>query len=277
LSDWITYSFFESPAEFRVELQNPSKQDAPKVTALLEFTGLGWRVTRVKLPIQDLSKAIDDAKAKAIDDAKAQLPQGLSSSSPEQQPTATAAPSASEAAAASKVEELRTKWSSQNEVSPLDKSPKVILTKLSQTASASEVTSAAILALRCMERQTSVVVKVPEMIISINEKVRVDYRIGDNQPVSTVWDLGGGYKILFAPSGSQSVDLIKKMEAANDFYIRVTPERGDTVAFSFDLDGLKGVLAPLKVACEWGEQTTSTPAPSAPSKKTITARVPKQQ
>jgi hypothetical protein len=265
LSDWVAYSFFESPTEFRVDLQNPSKLDAPKVTALLEFSGLGWRVTRVKLPIQDLSRAITAAKDN--------LPEG---SSPRlvQQPTATTAPDPSAAAAALKMEELH-QWKSENGVSPLDKSPRVILAKMSQTSSDSE--GAAVLGLKCTEHKTWVAVVVPSMIIALNEKVRIDYRIGDNQPEAATWGLGGDYKVVFAPSGALSVDLIKKMEQAHDFYIRITPERGDIVAFTFDLDGLKEVLEPLKVACHWDEQTASTPANSAPSKKTIAARVPKQQ
>jgi hypothetical protein len=62
LRDLVAYAFFESPTEFRVDLRNPHSPDGPKITALLELSGSGWRVTRVKLPLSDISKAIAEAR-----------------------------------------------------------------------------------------------------------------------------------------------------------------------------------------------------------------------
>jgi type VI secretion system VasI family protein len=196
----------------------------------------------VAKPKDDLSEPVEVAAPKEPSNQTPGAAPNQQSSEPSKAPVSNEAP---------------TKWSSQKDVSPLDRSPRVILTNLSETTSDTGVSPAAMLALRCMEGQTSVLLALPRMVIAAGEKVRVDYRIGGNQPETATWSLGGSYKILFSPSGAQSVGLIKKMEQADDFYIRVTPDRGDTLAFSFDLGGLKELIEPLKVACHWDEQTAS--------------------
>ena len=49
-ADFITYAFFASPTEFRVDLQDPKDADSPAITALMRLTGLRWRVVAIKLP-----------------------------------------------------------------------------------------------------------------------------------------------------------------------------------------------------------------------------------
>ena len=61
LSDFITYAFFAGPMDFRVVMRNPNDADAPAMTALLEFEGLGWRVTRIRLPLVQLREALQKA------------------------------------------------------------------------------------------------------------------------------------------------------------------------------------------------------------------------
>jgi hypothetical protein len=60
LHDFITYAFFAGPMDFRVDLRNPQNADAPSVTALMEFSGFGWRVNRVKLPLAELTRAVEN-------------------------------------------------------------------------------------------------------------------------------------------------------------------------------------------------------------------------
>lgn len=51
LREFITYAFFVSPTEFRVDLQIPDvPSEVPKITALMSLTGASWKVTRVTLP-----------------------------------------------------------------------------------------------------------------------------------------------------------------------------------------------------------------------------------
>ncbi len=49
-ADFVTYAFFTSPTEFRVDLKDPKDPDSPSITALMRFTGLRWRVVAIKLP-----------------------------------------------------------------------------------------------------------------------------------------------------------------------------------------------------------------------------------
>jgi len=52
-ADFVTYAFFASPTEFRVDLKDPKDADSPAVTALLRLTGARWRVVAIKLPPVD--------------------------------------------------------------------------------------------------------------------------------------------------------------------------------------------------------------------------------
>jgi len=52
-ADFVTYAFFTSPTEFRVDLKDPKDADSPAITALMRLTGLKWRVVAIKLPPVD--------------------------------------------------------------------------------------------------------------------------------------------------------------------------------------------------------------------------------
>ena len=69
LHDFITYAFFAGPMDFRVDLRNPQKADAPSATALMEFSGFGWRVSRVKLPLEELTRAVEKSRADTAENA----------------------------------------------------------------------------------------------------------------------------------------------------------------------------------------------------------------
>jgi hypothetical protein len=52
-ADFVTYAFFTSPTEFRVDLRDPNDPNSATVTALMAFTGARWRVVALKLPPVD--------------------------------------------------------------------------------------------------------------------------------------------------------------------------------------------------------------------------------
>lgn len=52
-ADFVTYAFFTSPTEFRVDLKDPKDAESPAITALMRLTGLRWRVVAIKLPPVD--------------------------------------------------------------------------------------------------------------------------------------------------------------------------------------------------------------------------------
>jgi Protein of unknown function (DUF2939) len=49
-ADFVTYAFFASPTEFRIDLKDPKDADSPTITALMRLSGLRWRVVAIKLP-----------------------------------------------------------------------------------------------------------------------------------------------------------------------------------------------------------------------------------
>lgn len=49
-ADFVTYAFFTSPTEFRVDLKDPKDADSPAITATIRLTGFRWRVVAIKLP-----------------------------------------------------------------------------------------------------------------------------------------------------------------------------------------------------------------------------------
>ncbi len=50
LRRFVTYAFFASPSEFRVDLKDPDEKDSPALTSLLELRDGRWRVVALKLP-----------------------------------------------------------------------------------------------------------------------------------------------------------------------------------------------------------------------------------
>ena len=52
-ADFVTYAFFTSPTEFRVDLKDPKDADSPAITAIMRLTGFRWRVVAIKLPPVD--------------------------------------------------------------------------------------------------------------------------------------------------------------------------------------------------------------------------------
>jgi cell division protein FtsN len=66
LRDVIRYAFFAGPTEFRVDLGNPGDPGSPPITSLMEFGGFGWRVTRIKLPLEALTKAAESSRQDVI-------------------------------------------------------------------------------------------------------------------------------------------------------------------------------------------------------------------
>jgi outer membrane biosynthesis protein TonB len=67
LWDYVSYAFFSSPTDFRVDVRNPREPDGPKLLALMSLTGATWRVTRVHLPLstKDLPAKLSPGSAKS--------------------------------------------------------------------------------------------------------------------------------------------------------------------------------------------------------------------
>ena len=142
-----------------------------------------------------------------------------------------------------------TNWTVTDDASELDRSRRVIL---AHNSAASAGGSPAIVALRCMEKQTSLVVGVPDFLGIQTEGVSIRYRIGDMDPVSDRWSAGGDHNNwLFGPSGNAAMALIRHMAASKDFVIRVSKYNGEQIQYTFALDGLSEHVHLLADACKW--------------------------
>ncbi len=148
--------------------------------------------------------------------------------------------------------ELRV-WTSLIDVSPLDRSTRVLLSRVNDEANCGQFDcEIAGLGLRCYESRTNVFILFPSMIINVSENPRIQYRIGDNAPVDTrAWTISADYQTVFAPGGAPSINIIRQLEEATDFYVRVTDELGAVQYATFTLSGLSELLVPLKSACRW--------------------------
>jgi hypothetical protein len=51
LWDYITYAFFSSPTDFRIDFADPADPQHRSASALMSFAGGKWRVTRLHLPL----------------------------------------------------------------------------------------------------------------------------------------------------------------------------------------------------------------------------------
>ena len=147
--------------------------------------------------------------------------------------------------------ELRV-WTSLIDVSPIDGSPIVSLVRASDEANCYQFHCIAVLGLQCSENRTYVLIYFGGMIIKFSENPRIQYRIGDNAPVDTrAWTISPDYKGVSAPGGAPSIKIIRQLEEATDFYVRVTDQNGAVQDATFTLSGLSEVLVPLKSACRW--------------------------
>ena len=144
-------------------------------------------------------------------------------------------------------------WNSSINVSPIDGSPRVTLTLLNDEAKCLRPDCEIVmLALGCSQNRTNVFILFPSMIINVSENPRIQYRIGDNAPVDTrAWTIAPDSKIVFAPDGPPTINIIRQLEEATDFYVRVTDQNGAVQYATFTLSGLSELLVPLKSACLW--------------------------
>jgi hypothetical protein len=73
-ADFVTYAFFTSPTEFRVDLKDPKDADSPAITALMRLAGFRWRVIAVKLPPVDTWLKGSASRAPSADKTAAASP-----------------------------------------------------------------------------------------------------------------------------------------------------------------------------------------------------------
>ena len=137
-----------------------------------------------------------------------------------------------------------TEWEVTDDIAELDRSRRIILSRVSKNTG-----EKAVLALRCMEKKTSIVVGTSDYLGSETSTIR--YRIGDMEPVTDRWNLGGDGRVVFGPMGNSAISLIKHMANSKEFVIRITKYGGEQVQYVFDLDGLAEHVSLLAEVCGW--------------------------
>ena len=145
-------------------------------------------------------------------------------------------------------------WHSFIDVSPIDGSRLVLLSRMNDEANCGQFDCEVVtLGLLCSENRTKVFIHFTNMITNVSENPRIQYRIGDNAPVDTrAWTiLDPDYHAVSVPSGATSINIIRQLEEATDFYVRVTDRNGAVQYATFTLSGLSELLVPLKSACRW--------------------------
>ena len=144
-------------------------------------------------------------------------------------------------------------WRLSIDVSRVDRSTRVLLSRMNDEANCLQFDCEVVmLGLRCSENRTNVLILFPSMIINVSENPRIQYRIGDNAQVDTrAWTISADYKTVFVPGGAPSINIIRQLEEATDFYVRVTDRNGAVQYATFTLSGLSELLVPLKSACRW--------------------------
>lgn len=53
----VTWAFFDAPDRFRISFEDPENADLTGVSLLLALEGVEWKITRLKLPIENLQQA----------------------------------------------------------------------------------------------------------------------------------------------------------------------------------------------------------------------------
>lgn len=142
-------------------------------------------------------------------------------------------------------------WKVEVDVSPLDRSPRVIATIFS---TADSITDTALLGLRCIENRTSLAVITPRghFLFTDNDRLSVSFRVGDKEPQTAVWGTSmENSNAAFGPSGTAAILFIRDLANAEDFVIRVSPTRAAAHTYIFNLAGIEDAIDALALACSW--------------------------
>lgn len=187
------------------------------------------------------SAKTDDEQRLACFDALAPLWAGVAPLATPTVGAATASPPADPLAGA------RAQWEVTEDQSKLDRSPRVIVARYSDDTR-KEIAG---LAARCIENTTTVVIALDSLVFGRDDQIRIQYRIGDANPIEERWHLSDSFKVVFAPAGAKSIQIMRQMAKSGDMYVRLFPDRGDPKTFGFDVRGFAEHLPKIAAACGW--------------------------
>jgi hypothetical protein len=104
--------------------------------------------------------------------------------------------------------------------------------------------------LACQEGQTAVVFNFDEYLLGDNYSVSVEYRIDEEQPISSTWNLNADSKAT-GLWGSGAISFARKLMNARTLYVRVAERSGSRHDGKWDLRGLREAADYVADACGW--------------------------
>lgn len=130
------------------------------------------------------------------------------------------------------------KWKVEVGANPIDDTRVVALSLVDQTESLQ-------LVLRCRQGKPEVSVVTARQLAG--DSTVVTTRVGDAQAETRRWPQSSDHRTARYPGDARA--LISRLLLAQRFVVHVSPPDDSPITAVFELDGLPGVVAPLKEAC----------------------------
>jgi type VI secretion system VasI family protein len=87
-------------------------------------------------------------------------------------------------------------------------------------------------------------------IVASANGVKVQYRVGDAAPATEQWISSQDNRAFGLWKSKLAISLIRKLEGAEEFYIRGDGNLGTSEAL-FKLSGVREAVAPVRKTCGW--------------------------
>ncbi len=134
-------------------------------------------------------------------------------------------------------------WGIDEIVDPLSREREVYVSTMDRDNSG-------ILLVRIKHGQFGIQVGFPDEL-TLDEDIVVEFRIGDSDIQSGVWDVTTTGKSLFAPA-ERAADIVEQLLRSPEFVLQTLPEYGSVMTVSFDLNGFPAAYQRLLRAYEGG-------------------------
>jgi hypothetical protein len=132
-------------------------------------------------------------------------------------------------------------WTFVEEKSPVDDSPEISATILTEDGQGSFV-------FRCKEHRTEAAFLPSFAFFLSGDPVRVMVRIGEGKPINTTWHPSTNNRAIFAPS---AIEFLRSLGDGQKLFLRVTPRNGNQVDGLFNLGKVSAVREKIAEICKW--------------------------
>lgn len=139
-------------------------------------------------------------------------------------------------------------WGTKIETDPADGSQSVFLAarSIGGVQEGSSDNQPGILAIRCMRGRVTMVISWPQFL-GLRKGQTIQWRLDAAPWVAEYWAFSSDGRTLLGP---WSAPFLKRLYAASQLAVRVTPQGPPAQTLEFRLDGLEDDAAPLRDACD---------------------------